>query len=130
MKKSSFFKSGSGSRKAFVSSFQNEKELNEKIKKITETINMYGFETAAIKFSISDTSKIGGNIGKIKENQLSKNLKKEIQKLKVNEFSKTINNNPEKYFTKEILDQINEAAKNEFLYGNTIGTDDSKESDT
>ena len=72
---------------------QNEKELNEKIKKITETINMYGFETAAIKFSISDTSKIGGNIGKIKENQLSKNLKKEIQKLKVNEFSKPININ-------------------------------------
>ena len=29
MKKSSFFKSGSGSRKAFVSSFQNEKELKE-----------------------------------------------------------------------------------------------------
>ena len=56
---------------------------------------MYGFETAAIKFSISDTSKFGGNIGKIKENQLSKNLKKEIQKLKVNEFSKPIyiNNN-------------------------------------
>ena len=29
MKKSSFFKSGSGSRKAFVSSFQNEEELKE-----------------------------------------------------------------------------------------------------
>ncbi len=29
MKKSSFFKSGSGSRKAFVSSFQKEKELKE-----------------------------------------------------------------------------------------------------
>ena len=29
MKKSSFFKSGSGSRKAFVSTFQNEKELKE-----------------------------------------------------------------------------------------------------
>ena len=29
MKKSSFFKSGSGSRKAFVSSFQNERELKE-----------------------------------------------------------------------------------------------------
>ena len=74
---------------------KNEKDLNEKIKKIIETINMYGFETAATKFSISDTSKLGGNIGKIKENQLSKDLKKEIQKLKVNEFSKPIiiNNN-------------------------------------
>ena len=74
---------------------QNEKELNENINKVIETINMYGFETAATKFSISDTSKIGGNIGKIKENQISKELKKEIQKLKVNEFSKPIiiNNN-------------------------------------
>ena len=74
---------------------QNEKEFDEKIKKVLETINMYGFETAAIKFSISDTSKIGGNIGKIKENQISKELKKEIQNLKVNDFSKPIiiNNN-------------------------------------
>ncbi len=74
---------------------QNEKEFGETIKKIIETINLYGFETAATKFSISDTSKLGGNIGKIKENQLSKDLKKEIQKLKVNEFSKPIiiNNN-------------------------------------
>ena len=74
---------------------QNEKEFGEEIKKIIETIDMYGFETAATKFSISDTSKLGGNIGKIKENQLSKDLKKEIQKLKVNEFSKPIiiNNN-------------------------------------
>tara|TARA_Y100000816_G_scaffold287221_1_gene269562 strand:+ start:134 stop:1078 length:945 start_codon:yes stop_codon:yes gene_type:complete len=72
---------------------QNEKEFGEEIKEIIETINTYGFETAATKFSISDTSKLGGNIGKIKENQLSKDLKKEIQKLKVNEFSKPININ-------------------------------------
>ena len=72
---------------------QNEKEFGEEIKKVIETINTYGFETAATKFSISDTSKLGGNIGKIKENQLSKDLKKEIQKLKVNEFSKPININ-------------------------------------
>ena len=74
---------------------QNKKEFDEKIKKVIETINMYGFETAAIKFSISDSSKIGGSIGKIKENQISKELKKEIQNLKVNDFSKPIiiNNN-------------------------------------
>ena len=46
------------------------------------------------------------------------------------QFGKTINNNPEKYFTPEILDQINEVAKQEFLYGNAIRTDDSQESDT
>jgi hypothetical protein len=32
-------------------------------------------------------------------------------------FGKNINDEPEKYFTKEILDQIDEAAKKEFSYG-------------
>ena len=45
------------------------------------------------------------------------------------QFAKTINNNPEKYFTKEVLDKLNEAAKQEFLYGNETRTDDTKESD-
>ena len=45
------------------------------------------------------------------------------------QFGKTINNNPEKYFTKEVLDQLNEAAKQEFLYGNQTRTDDTQESD-
>ena len=45
------------------------------------------------------------------------------------QFAKTINNNPEKYFTKEVLDQINEAAKQEFLYGSETRTDDTQESD-
>ena len=46
------------------------------------------------------------------------------------QFGKTINNNPEKYFTEEVLDQLNEVAKQEFLYGNAIRTDDTQESDT
>ena len=46
------------------------------------------------------------------------------------QFSKTINNNPEKYFTEEVLNQINEAARQEFLYGTAIRTNDSQESDT
>lgn len=32
-------------------------------------------------------------------------------------FAKTINEDPEKYFTPELLDQIDEAARQEFLYG-------------
>jgi RecA/RadA recombinase len=32
-------------------------------------------------------------------------------------FGKNINEEPEKYFTKEVLDQIDEACKREFLYG-------------
>ena len=46
------------------------------------------------------------------------------------QFAKTINNNPEKYFTKEVLDKLNEAAKQEFLYGNQTRTDDTQESDS
>ena len=45
------------------------------------------------------------------------------------QFAKTINNNPEKYFTKEVLDKLNEAAQQEFLYGNETRTDDTQESD-
>ena len=45
------------------------------------------------------------------------------------QFAKTINNNPEKYFTKEVLDKLNEAAKQEFLYGSETRTDDTQESD-
>jgi RecA/RadA recombinase len=33
------------------------------------------------------------------------------------QYAKTINNEPDKFFTKEILNQIDEAAKKEFLYG-------------
>ena len=43
------------------------------------------------------------------------------------QFSKTINKNPEKYFTPEVLDKLNEAAKQEFLYGNEIRTDYTEE---
>jgi hypothetical protein len=32
-------------------------------------------------------------------------------------FGKNINEEPEKYFTKEVLDQIDEACKKEFMYG-------------
>ena len=32
-------------------------------------------------------------------------------------FGKTINNDPEKYFTKEIMDKLNDCAKEEFKYG-------------
>jgi RecA/RadA recombinase len=43
-------------------------------------------------------------------------------------FGKNINEEPEKYFTKEVLDQIDEACKKEFLYGQDgIGSIEEKE---
>ena len=72
-------------------SAKNTEDLNFKTKKIIEAINNTGFETAANKFSISDTAKFGGNIGKVNENQLSKTIKDELQKININEYTSPIN---------------------------------------
>lgn len=44
-------------------------------------------------------------------------------------FEKSINDTPEKFFTKDILDKIDEACKNEFLYGKTNNHVDEVEED-
>ena len=72
-------------------SAKNIEDLNFKTKKIIEAINNTGFETAANKFSISDTANFGGNIGKVNENQLSKTIKDELQKININEYTSPIN---------------------------------------
>ena len=72
-------------------SAKNIDDLNSKTKKIREAINNTGFETAANKFSISDTANLGGNIGKVNENQLSKTIKDELQKININEHTNPIN---------------------------------------
>ena len=41
--------------------------------------------------SIANTSKAGGKIGWINENQLSKEIVKELERLKINEYTKPIN---------------------------------------
>jgi hypothetical protein len=42
-------------------------------------------------------------------------------------FESVILNDPKKYFTKDILDQIDEACKNEFLYGKSNVTENIEE---
>ena len=74
-----------------IFSAKNIEDLNTKTKKIREAINNTGFETAANKFSISDTANFGGNIGKVNENQLSKTIKDELQKVNINEYTDPIN---------------------------------------
>jgi peptidyl-prolyl cis-trans isomerase SurA len=69
----------------------NQEDLNKKITEIEDSIKNLGFKTAANIFSISDTSKIGGSIGKIKENQLSDNIRNELTKIDNGEFTKPIN---------------------------------------
>ena len=74
-----------------IFSAKNTDELNFKVKEIKEAINNTSFETAANKFSISDTANFGGNIGKVNENQLSNTIKNELQKINVNEYTDPIN---------------------------------------
>ena len=74
-----------------IFSAKNIEELRYKTKKIKEAINNTSFETAANKFSISDTANFGGNIGKVNENQLSDVIKNELKKININGFTEPIN---------------------------------------
>ena len=64
------------------------KEEYEKIKKSIEEI---GFESSANILSNSSSAKLGGKIGWVNENQLSKSIINNIQNLNLGEYSKPIN---------------------------------------
>ena len=56
--------------------------MEKLVEKIFYEIENYGFEAAAIIYSISDTKNVGGNLGWIKSNQISKNIYDEIKIVK------------------------------------------------
>ena len=64
--------------------------LNTDYKQLIDFINNYGFEAAASKYSISDTSTNGGKIGWIKNNNLNEKLKKQISNLNEGQISNPI----------------------------------------
>tara|TARA_B100000989_G_scaffold32500_1_gene20738 strand:+ start:1 stop:846 length:846 start_codon:yes stop_codon:yes gene_type:complete len=69
--------------------------IDDQINEIKESIEKIGFENTANLFSISDSSKIGGKIGWVRENNLSKEVNKHLKKIKINSYSDPIliNNN-------------------------------------
>jgi peptidyl-prolyl cis-trans isomerase SurA len=69
----------------------NLKNLNNKFSEISNTINNEGFDFAALKYSVSETSNFGGKLDWINENSLNKQIKDEIKDLKINDFTKPIN---------------------------------------
>ena len=71
-----------------VSSLQ---ELNKKFQEISKVINDKGFEVAALKYSISPTSNLGGKLDWITENSLNKNIRLALNNLKINDYTKPIN---------------------------------------
>jgi peptidyl-prolyl cis-trans isomerase SurA len=73
--------------------FFNEKNTDELTKKynlIEESIKKIGFENTANKYSQSASARNGGDIGWVKDSQLSNAIKKKIVNLKVGEYSKMI----------------------------------------
>ena len=59
-------------------------------KQLLDFIENYGFEAAASKYSISDTSVNGGKIGWINKNNLNEKLKKQISRLNEGQISNPI----------------------------------------
>ncbi len=64
--------------------------IKEQSKKILESIENNGFENTANLYSISDSSKLGGKIGWIKENNLSLEINRRLNNLKKSSYSEPI----------------------------------------
>ena len=73
-----------------VYSAENNNETKILFKKIKESIVKNGFENTAAIYSISETSKTGGNLGWVSENTINKNILKYISEIKIGEFTNPI----------------------------------------
>ena len=69
---------------------KNRKEIEKKSEEIITSIQTIGFKDSAVIHSISESSKLGGEIGWISENQISKKIFLAIKDLEIGEFSKPI----------------------------------------
>ncbi len=67
-----------------------EVDINIKKKEILNYVEKFGFKIAANKYSKSDTSKYGGNIGWVKSSRLSEKIKNEISKINIGEITEPI----------------------------------------
>ena len=68
----------------------NLKNLEDKFIEISDVINNQGFDFAALKYSVSPTSSLGGKLDWINENSLNKSIKLAIDNLAINDFTKPI----------------------------------------
>ena len=70
-----------------VFNLKDNQTLNEKFEIIKTAIEKNGFENSALIYSISETSKNGGNIGWIGENSINKKILEKISIINVNEYT-------------------------------------------
>ena len=67
-----------------------KENLKKKYNEILESINIDGFESAALSFSISDSSNVGGKLGWIKQSSLNKEINNKLKNLDEGDISKPI----------------------------------------
>ncbi|WP_440681729.1 peptidylprolyl isomerase [Candidatus Pelagibacter sp. HIMB1623] len=66
------------------------KDINQKYKEIEKIILEKGFESAALKYSSSSTSSMGGKLDWIDSNSLNQKIKDVVKKMEINEYSEPI----------------------------------------
>ena len=76
--------------KEILFNLEENENLEKKYLDIKNTIKNTGFENAANIYSLSDTSKFGGEIGWIKSSRLTKKIKNALSKTKIDEITKPI----------------------------------------
>ena len=73
-----------------IFTINDKQELKPKYAAIKESIDQIGFEETARIYSLSDSKKNGGNLGWIYKNQLSKEIKENLNELNIGDFTKPI----------------------------------------
>ena len=68
---------------------ENE-DIQKKYQQISDFILNNGFENAALKFSVSETAKSGGELNWINENSLNNKIKKRLSEIQKNQFTRPI----------------------------------------
>ncbi len=69
---------------------ENINKLKEKTLKIKESIENVGFESTVSIYSISETSKVGGKIGWVSQNQISEDLYQNIKNMSKGDITEPI----------------------------------------
>ena len=69
---------------------KNKAEIQKKYEEIVNNIKEVGFENTASMYSFAESSKIGGDLGWIKESSLNNKIKKKIINLKIGQVSNPI----------------------------------------
>ncbi len=73
-----------------IFNIKNKNELENKFNDIKNEIKNNGFSNAALIYSVSNTSINGGNVGWVKENSMSNEIRQQLLKTNVGEITKPI----------------------------------------